>query len=43
MMVLGSLVGEQGGCGFQELLLVVVIHETLGTWPYLNSLMSINC
>jgi hypothetical protein len=43
MMVLGSLVGEQGGCGFQELLLVVVIHETLGTWPYFNSLMSINC
>jgi hypothetical protein len=43
MMVLGSLVDAQGGCGFQELLDVIIIREATGTWPYFNSLMSINC
>jgi hypothetical protein len=42
-MVFGSSIGEQGGCGFQKFIEVIVIHEVVGTHgPYLNYLMFVN-
>jgi hypothetical protein len=44
MMVLGSSIGEQGGCGVQKFIEVIVIHEaTSAHGPNINSLMYVNC